>query len=161
MLWNEATPEERAQLIRPLIEKIYVDIDTKKVTAFKPAPAFRALFNAGIDVTSDAPLELIAYKEQKEDIVGDGGDGGGPRIANSKPLIISINSILQQKPAPISPNLPSDIIRVYWKESFIHRYAGTTRHQQLIPNAVHQPLISSSIQDYVNISSPLAVPVGV
>ena len=78
MLWNESTPEERTRLIKPLIEMVYVDMEAKKVTAFKPAPAFRALFNAGMNVSSDAPLELVPYKVVEEDIVGVGGDGGGP-----------------------------------------------------------------------------------
>ena len=161
VLWNEATTDERKKLVSSLIETAYIDLSAKQVTAIKPTPAFRALFGVGIEVGPNSLVELKLLHDIKGDIVGVGGDGGGPRIANSKPLIISINSILQQKPAPISPNLPSDVIRVYWKESSIHRYAGTTGRQRQIPNAVHQPIMSSLIQDYVNITSPLAVPVGV
>ena len=82
MLWNEATLEERRMLVKSLVELVYVDLQTKRVTAVKPTPAFRALFGAGIDVGPDAPIELQAlYKKSKDDkkskdIVGDGGDGG-------------------------------------------------------------------------------------
>ncbi len=73
MLWNEATPEERRMLVKSLVELVYVDLQTKRVTAVKPTPAFRALFGAGIDVGPNAPIELKALQK---DIVGVGGDGG-------------------------------------------------------------------------------------
>jgi len=76
MLWNEATPEERRMLVKSLVELVYVDLQTKRVTAVKPTPAFRALFGAGIDVGPDAPIELQALYKKSKDIVGDGGDGG-------------------------------------------------------------------------------------
>ena len=38
MLWAEATPDERRQLVNPLVELVYVDLKTKLIAAFKPAP---------------------------------------------------------------------------------------------------------------------------
>jgi len=75
-LWSEATPEERTKLISPLIEMVHVDIEAKRITAFKPAPAFRALFNAGITIAPNAPIQLIPAADAKVDNIGVGGDGG-------------------------------------------------------------------------------------
>jgi site-specific DNA recombinase len=77
ILWNEATAEERRMLVKSLVELVYVDIQTKRVTAVKPTPAFRALFGVGIEVGSDAPIDLQAPEWKIKDIVGDGGGGGG------------------------------------------------------------------------------------
>ena len=68
-------------LVKSLIELVYVDVQTKRVTAVKPTPAFRTLFGVGIDVGPSAPIELQATYNKSEDIkskdvVGDGGGGG-------------------------------------------------------------------------------------
>jgi len=76
MLWNEATPEERRTLVKSLVELVYVDIQTKRVTAVKPTPAFRALFGVGIDVGPNVPIEIITPEHKSNDNVGVGGDGG-------------------------------------------------------------------------------------
>ncbi len=76
MLWNEATTDERRRLLGTLVEKVYVDMETKHVTALKPTPVFRSLFGTGIDVGPGAPIDLQALNGQNKDIVGDGGDGG-------------------------------------------------------------------------------------
>jgi len=54
-LWNEATTEERRALMKSLVELVYVDIKEKRVMAVKPTPAFRALYNAGINAGPDTP----------------------------------------------------------------------------------------------------------
>ncbi len=76
MLWNEATTDERRQLISTLVEMVYVDLKTKHVAGLRPTPAFRALFGAGIDASPDAPVKLVPQCEATKDIVGVGGDGG-------------------------------------------------------------------------------------
>jgi DNA invertase Pin-like site-specific DNA recombinase len=115
MLWNEATPEERRRLLTPLIELVYVDLKAKRVTAIKPTPAFRALFGNGIEVPTNAPISLFAQGEQFNDIGGDGGDGGGARIDDSKLLMgskhsasIDITSYHSSK----NPDLPLDCLLV-------------------------------------------------
>jgi hypothetical protein len=42
-LWQEATPEERSRLIAPLVERVYVDIETRRVAAITPAEGFGSL----------------------------------------------------------------------------------------------------------------------
>ena len=59
LLWNEATQEERQTLLRSLVELVYIDIKTKRVTAIKPTPACRALYGIGIKAGPDTPVKLI------------------------------------------------------------------------------------------------------
>ncbi len=75
-LWSEATPEERRQLISPLVENVYVDLQKKWIGALTPAPAFQALFRAGIGTVPNSSVELAPPGEANQDIVGVGGDGG-------------------------------------------------------------------------------------
>ncbi len=76
MLWSEATTDERRKLLGTLVEKVYIDMKTKKVTAIRPTPAFRALFGVGINTTPEAPIGLLPLEEGTGGIVGHGGDGG-------------------------------------------------------------------------------------
>ena len=41
--WTEATPEERRKLISPLIERLYVDMETGRIGAIVPEAGFRRL----------------------------------------------------------------------------------------------------------------------
>jgi len=63
MLWNEATTEERRELLKSLVELVYVDIKTKRVTAIKPTPAFRVLYGVGINSGPDTPIKLMFHDE--------------------------------------------------------------------------------------------------
>ena len=47
-LWKEATREECRRLLRPLIERVHVDMDLKLVGAITPTPAFRALLQCAV-----------------------------------------------------------------------------------------------------------------
>jgi site-specific DNA recombinase len=42
-LWQEATQEERSRLMAPLVERAYVDIETRRVAAITPAEGFGSL----------------------------------------------------------------------------------------------------------------------
>ncbi len=48
-LWNEATPEERSRLIAPLVERVYVDVETRRVSAITPAEGFGSLLQAVLE----------------------------------------------------------------------------------------------------------------
>ena len=76
-LWGEATQEERRQLLSPLVERVYVDLESKRIKALAPAPAFRELLSLGMETAPDAPV-LLLRREEITEIGGDGGDGGGP-----------------------------------------------------------------------------------
>ncbi|MEL7563252.1 hypothetical protein [Dehalogenimonas sp. 4OHTPN] len=56
-----------------LIEMVYVDLETKKVTALIPTLAFGALLDRAMEVAPDKPLFLTPLKQES---VGVGGDGG-------------------------------------------------------------------------------------
>ena len=62
-LWNEATPEERQKLISPLIERVYVDIDSKLIGAVKPNPAFAKLLDVAIARAGSSALVLLSEDE--------------------------------------------------------------------------------------------------
>ena len=62
-LWNEATPEERRKLISPLIERVYVDIDSKLIGAVKPVPAFARLLDAAMTNSESSALVLLSEDE--------------------------------------------------------------------------------------------------
>lgn len=75
-LWSEATPEERRQLISPLVDNVYVDLQKKRIAALTPAPALQALLRVGFGTETNAAVALVPSGEANQDIVGVGGDGG-------------------------------------------------------------------------------------
>jgi len=62
-LWKEATPEERRKLISPLIERVYVDMDSRLVGAITPVPAFRTLLNNAMAKSESAAMMLLSQDE--------------------------------------------------------------------------------------------------
>ncbi|MDA0365509.1 MAG: recombinase family protein [Chloroflexi bacterium] len=59
-LWGEATPDERRRLIAPFIERVYLDVESKRISGLVPAPAFRALLDAAMQRTADCSAVLFA-----------------------------------------------------------------------------------------------------
>ena len=47
-LWADASPEERSRLLAPLVERVYVDVESKTVCAITPADGFGALLSAAL-----------------------------------------------------------------------------------------------------------------
>ena len=62
-LWEEATPEERRKLISPLIERVYVDIDSRLIGAIRPAAAFNTLLDKAMARAESATLTLHSQDE--------------------------------------------------------------------------------------------------
>ena len=62
-LWKEATPEERRKLISPLIERVYVDMDSRLVGAITPVPAFRTLLDNAMARSETAAVTLLSQDE--------------------------------------------------------------------------------------------------
>ncbi len=62
-LWTEATTQERRQLINPLIERVYVDMESKLVGAITPVPAFRTVLDAAIQRVEGSRALLITEEE--------------------------------------------------------------------------------------------------
>ena len=55
--WSNATKEERRDMLRLMLEAVYVDMETASVTALKPKPAFLPLFK--LEGTKAGDLELV------------------------------------------------------------------------------------------------------
>ena len=52
LAWQAATKEERRDLLRLMLDAVYVDMDTKEVTGLQPKPSFLPLF--GLDEPVEA-----------------------------------------------------------------------------------------------------------
>ncbi len=78
MLWGEATLEERRRLVNTLIEMVYVDLETKRITALKPTPSFGALLGKAIKTASDKPVFLTPLNKESVGVGGDGGELNSP-----------------------------------------------------------------------------------
>ena len=62
-LWEEADLSERRQLINPLIERVYVDMESKLVGAITPVPAFRTVLDAAIQRVEGSRALLLMEEE--------------------------------------------------------------------------------------------------
>ena len=62
-LWEEATPEERSELIAPLIDRVYIDLESKRIGAIAPSPAFHALLSAAMRRSGQSDAVLLTADE--------------------------------------------------------------------------------------------------
>jgi len=62
-IWNEATDEERQCLVRPLIARAFIDMETKRIGAIEPQPAFAKLLEIAITRTSRSACVLLTVNE--------------------------------------------------------------------------------------------------
>ena len=58
-LWDAANPDERRRLLRTVVEAVHVDIDSKRIVAIAPVPAFRTLIESAIERTADPSAVLV------------------------------------------------------------------------------------------------------
>ena len=58
-MWGEATPDERRRLVAPVVERVFVDVETKRISGLVPMPGFRTLLGAGIQKTADHAAVLL------------------------------------------------------------------------------------------------------
>ena len=65
-LWDRAAPEERRRLVAPLIERVYLDIDSKRIGAITPTPEFKALIDHALEPTADPEVVLIPPESAEE-----------------------------------------------------------------------------------------------
>ena len=64
-MWREALPEERRRLVAPLIDRVYLDLKTKKIAGIKPKPGFgEILAHATTDTGNPTALLLSPDKTQ-------------------------------------------------------------------------------------------------
>ena len=62
-LWEEATEGERQRLIAPFIERAYADIETRRIGAIAPTPAFRTLLERALVRAGQSDVVLLAPDE--------------------------------------------------------------------------------------------------
>jgi len=70
--WQQATKEERRDMLRLMLDAVYVDMETKEVVGLKPKPAFLPLFN----------LEQPA--ETEDFVLATNLTGGGPNSGRGR-----------------------------------------------------------------------------
>lgn len=58
-LWDEATAEEQRRLISPLVERVYIDIESRRIGAITPAPAFRSLLEGALEQSGRSACVLL------------------------------------------------------------------------------------------------------
>jgi hypothetical protein len=61
-LWDEAGPQERRRLVAPLIERVYVDLESKRLGGFAPSSAFRSLRKRAVR-RSDSEAVILSPDE--------------------------------------------------------------------------------------------------
>ena len=65
-LWLEATHEERRQLLAPLVERVYIDLDAARVTGILPTDPFRDLLRGALWKVDGSDLRLLSPEELGE-----------------------------------------------------------------------------------------------
>ena len=66
-LWERAASEERRRLVAPLIERVYLDIDSRRIGAITPSPEFKALIDHALEPTTEPEVVLVP-PESAEDL---------------------------------------------------------------------------------------------
>ena len=74
-LWERAAPEERRRLIDPLIERVYLDIDSKRIGAVTPTPEFKALIDHALEPAPDPEVALIPPQSTDRLVTGQANPG--------------------------------------------------------------------------------------
>ena len=64
-LWEEATSEERRRLISPIVERVYVDMDSRRIGAIVPAAGFRQLL-VGAMVQAGNPAAMLLSEDDTD-----------------------------------------------------------------------------------------------
>ena len=64
-LWEEATPEERRKLISPIVERVYVDLESSRIGAIVPAAGFRRLLE-GAMVTAERSAAMLLSEDDAD-----------------------------------------------------------------------------------------------
>ena len=72
LAWQGATKEERHQMLRLMLDAVYVDVNEKTVVGLQPKPPFLPLFNLEEPVQAGQTTQLIAtahdrFKNQSQD----------------------------------------------------------------------------------------------
>ena len=62
-LWREALLEERRKLVVPLVDRVYLDLKTKKIAGIKPKPGFEELLGNAVYRSNQSNCALLSRDE--------------------------------------------------------------------------------------------------
>jgi len=64
-LWERATVNERRALLTPLIERVYVDVESQRIGAITPTPGFQRLLDCAIRRNAESRVVLLDREETR------------------------------------------------------------------------------------------------
>lgn len=84
-LWREAQPEEPRRLVAPLLNGVFIDVESRMIAGLLPREPFRALLECAVDQVEGAPVVILPPGETKSPIMelvetGEEGRGMGERL---------------------------------------------------------------------------------
>ena len=85
-IWREATPEERRKLVAPLIERVYLDLNGKRIGGIRPRAGFGELLASAVEQTNDSICVLLhgdKFKSLQNVGMVETGEGRTPRPEDS------------------------------------------------------------------------------
>ncbi|MBI4302288.1 MAG: recombinase family protein [Chloroflexi bacterium] len=62
-LWQEALPDERRRLVGPLIDRVYLDLKSKRISGIRPRPGFGELLVNAVRRTTRSTCVLLSQEE--------------------------------------------------------------------------------------------------
>src|SRR5690606_20468426 len=68
-LWREAQPEERRRLVAPLLNGVFIDVESRMIAGLLPREPFRALLECAVDQVEGAPVVILPPGETKSPIM--------------------------------------------------------------------------------------------
>jgi hypothetical protein len=69
-LWERATADEQRTLLNPLVERIYIDIESQRIGAITPTAGFRSLLEHAVCRTERSKAVLLTAEETRQVMSG-------------------------------------------------------------------------------------------
>lgn len=69
-LWERATTDEQRSLLNPLIERVYVDVESQRIGAITPTAGFRSLLDHAVRRTEHSRAVLLTAQETRQVMSG-------------------------------------------------------------------------------------------
>ena len=67
-LWERADHAERRRLLRPLIERAYLDIDSGLIGGITPTPGFRVLIEHALERAESSRVVIVAHRDITQNV---------------------------------------------------------------------------------------------
>ncbi len=69
-LWERATADEQRSLLNPLVERVYIDIESQRIGAIAPTAGFRSLLEHAVRRTEHSRAVLLTAQETRQIMSG-------------------------------------------------------------------------------------------